>query len=776
MSGNIKTTAVEKLISSYADGVVRFRWPVIFASLAVVAVALYSCVVNFGFTTDYRVFFGEGNPQLTAFDKLEATYTKNDNILVIFEPDDGDSFSENSLRAMEWITEESWTLPFSTRVDSITNFQNTSDDRGDLYVAELVEFEDGVSLEEREYAKGIVLNEPILAGRLVSDGRYTQAGRVAAVQITFTFPKEDINEVPIAVAAAREKVAQMHEKFDGVTTYLSGSTMLNNAFSEAAIVDMSTLTPLMIGVVILVMWLLLRSISAVITTMTLVAFSSIVALGVCFALGVKLTPPTSATPNIIMTLAIADSIHILVSMLVRMREGSDRVSALNHAITINFIPIFLTSVTTVLGFLSMNFADAPPLRELGNISAVGVTAAFIFSVTLLPAMISVLPMRVTESRDHLGAALHRLAQAVVSNYKLVLATMSVVVAGLLYAITYNVADDRFVEYFDSRITFREDTEFLQDNIGGLYQIAYDLETGEEWGIAEPEYLRTLERFEAFWREKEDVVNVDSFVATMKRINKAMNGDRPEEYRIPDTRPLAASNIILYEFGLPAGLDATNQINLNKSGSRFAVTLNNVGSTRTRELEAEGRAWLRENAPHLETQGTSPAVMFSHISKRNIDSMKVGTVIALGGISLLLILALRSLKFGLISLVPNLVPLGMAFGLWALYSGQIIFTMSVVSGMTLGIIVDDTIHFLSKYLRARRVLGYSTEDAIRYTLTTVGTAITVTSVILIAGFLIIGTSAFSPNSTMTQLSAMAVASALVCDFLLLPALLMALDKD
>ena len=350
------------------------------------------------------------------------------------------------------------------------------------------------------------------------------------------------------------------------------------------------------------------------------------------------------------------------------------------------------------------------------------------------------------------------------------------VAGLLYAITYNVADDRFVEYFDSRITFREDTEFLQDNIGGLYQIAYDLETGEEWGIAEPEYLRTLERFEAFWREKEDVVNVDSFVATMKRINKAMNGDRPEEYRIPDTRPLAAANIILYEFGLPAGLDATNQINLNKSGSRFAVTLNNVGSTRTRELEAEGRAWLRENAPHLETQGTSPAVMFSHISKRNIDSMKVGTVIALGGISLLLILALRSLKFGLISLVPNLVPLGMAFGLWALYSGQIIFTMSVVSGMTLGIIVDDTIHFLSKYLRARRVLGYSTEDAIRYTLTTVGTAITVTSVILIAGFLIIGTLAFSPNSTMTQLSAMAVASALVCDFLLLPALLMALDKD
>lgn len=776
MSQTPPATAVENIISKYADGVVRFRWPVLLACLAAVGLALYSCITNFGFTTDYRVFFGSDNPQLVAFDKLEATYTKNDNILIVFEPDQGDSFSEHTLRAMEWMTEESWTLPFSTRVDSATNFQNTSDDQGDLIVAELVEFEDGVSDEERAYAKTTILNEPILAGRLVSDGRFTEAGRVAAVQITFTFPKEDINEVPTAVNATRDKVAQMHEKFPGISTYLSGSTMLNNAFSEAAIVDMETLTPLMIGVVILVMWLLLRSVSAVITTMTLVAFSSIVALGICFAFGVKLTPPTSATPNIIMTLAIADSIHILVSMLVKMREGDDRVKALNHAITINFMPIFLTSATTVLGFLSMNFADSPPLRELGNISAVGVTAAFIFSVTLLPAMISILPMRVTKSKDHMGSALDWLARGVVAQYKVILVVMSVVVVSLLYAMTYNKADDRFVEYFDSRITFRTDTEFLQDNIGGIYQIAFDLETGEEWGIAEPEYLRTLERFESFWKAKDDVVNVDSFVATMKRINKAMNRDRQEEYRIPDTRPLAAANITLYEFGLPAGLDATNQINLNKSGSRFAVTFKNIGSVRTRELEAEGRAWLRDNAPHLESPGTSPAVMFSHISKRNIDSMKIGTLIALTGISLLLILALRSWKFGLISLIPNLVPLGMAFGLWAIYNGEIIFTMSVVSGMTLGIIVDDTIHFLSKYLRARRVLGYSTEEAIRYTLTTVGTAITVTSIILIAGFLIIGTSAFSPNSTMTQLSAMAVASALVCDFLLLPALLMVVDRD
>jgi predicted RND superfamily exporter protein len=151
-------------------------------------------------------------------------------------------------------------------------------------------------------------------------------------------------------------------------------------------------------------------------------------------------------------------------------------------------------------------------------------------------------------------------------------------------------------------------------------------------------------------------------------------------------------------------------------------------------------------------------------------MYSGTTFALVGISFILIFALRSLGMGFLSLVPNLVPLGIGFGVWALWNGQIIFTMAAVSGMTLGIIVDDTIHFLSKYLRARRVLGYSAEEAVRYTFETVGAAIVVTTLILVAGFTIMGTSPFAPNASMAQVTAFAIGGAMLADFFLLPTLL------
>ena len=156
-------------------------------------------------------------------------------------------------------------------------------------------------------------------------------------------------------------------------------------------------------------------------------------------------------------------------------------------------------------------------------------------------------------------------------------------------------------------------------------------------------------------------------------------------------------------------------------------------------------------------------------------MFVGMPIAIIGISLILIFTLRSLKIGSLSLIPNLLPIGIAFGIWGMIDGEINFTMAMVMGMVLGIVVDDTIHFLSKYLRGRREKGYNVEEAVRYSLRTVGSAITVTSFILIAGFLLLSTSSFLPNSGNSQLTALAIGAALVADFLLLPALLLHLDR-
>ncbi len=193
------------------------------------------------------------------------------------------------------------------------------------------------------------------------------------------------------------------------------------------------------------------------------------------------------------------------------------------------------------------------------------------------------------------------------------------------------------------------------------------------------------------------------------------------------------------------------------------------------MEENAQAWLRDNAPYMQSNGASPSVMFAYIGQRNIRSMLIGTSVALVLISLILIFALRSVRLGLISLVPNLAPAAMGFGLWGLLYGQVGLGLSVVMGLTLGIVVDDTVHFLSKYLRARREQGLSSEDAVRYAFHTVGIALIITTLVLIAGFMVLTQSAFKLNSDMGLLTAITIGLALLADFIFLPPLLMKVDK-
>jgi len=232
----------------------------------------------------------------------------------------------------------------------------------------------------------------------------------------------------------------------------------------------------------------------------------------------------------------------------------------------------------------------------------------------------------------------------------------------------------------------------------------------------------------------------------------MHGDEDTWYKLPENKELAAQYLLMYEFSLPYGLDLNNQINIDKSATRLTATLKNLSTKQTLAFEEKVQQWMSINTPTLETTGSSPTIMFSHISKRNISSMLIGTTIALVLISFILMLSLRSFKYGLISLVPNLVPAGMGFGIWAIFNGQVGLSVSVVVAMTLGIVVDDTIHFLSKYLRAKRENGLNTEDAIRYAFNTVGEALLITTIIPIT-----------------------ICIALFVDFFFLPPLLIWLDK-
>ncbi len=182
------------------------------------------------------------------------------------------------------------------------------------------------------------------------------------------------------------------------------------------------------------------------------------------------------------------------------------------------------------------------------------------------------------------------------------------------------------------------------------------------------------------------------------------------------------------------------------------------------------------APEMYSYGSGLSLVFAFISKRNIDSMLTGITAALVLISFILIAALGSVKYGLLSLIPNLFPAILAIGLWGYIQGQIGLAVAVVAAISLGIVVDDTVHFLTKYLRAKKEKNMSAEDAIRYSFNTVGSAIVITSVALAAGFSVLVLSGFYVNFSMGILTVIAIIFALLTDFLFLPGVILAADKE
>lgn len=759
------------MVESFGRGVIRLRWLIVLLSVLLVA-GLGSGGRFLEFTNDYRVFFSEGNPQLKAFENLQDTYTRNDNVMVMLLPKSGKVFEPETLEAVIDLTERSWQIPYSVRVDSVSNFQHTFSEEDDLVVLDLVENPSELPAEELARLEQIAIDEPLLVHRLIAPD-----GGATAVNVTIELPGVDeMGETPEVITHVRGMLAEVEAAYPDIEFYTTGVVMMNNAFPEASKNDMSTLIPLVYVAIIIGMILFLRTFSGTVATVLVILFSIVSAMGIAGWMGIKLTPPSASAPTMIMTLAVADSIHFLASMLFGMRHGKTRHEAIVESLRINFQPIFLTSLTTAIGFLSMNFSDAPPFRDLGNITAMGVVLAFVFSVTFLPALMAILPVKVKQAEEGDSTVMDKLANFVIRRQKVLLYGMGGLILLFAALVPTNKLNDVFVEYFDESVEFRAHTDKITENLTGMYFIDYSLESGESGGLSEPEFLAKVDAFADWYREQPEVMHVSVIADTFKRLNKNMHSDEESWYKLPDARNMAAQYLLLYEMSLPYGLDLNNQLNVDKSATRVSVSIDSLSTTDTLILEDRAVQWLTDNAPELVTQGASPTIMFSHIGMRNIRSMLTGTTIALVLISVVLVFALRSLKMGLISLVPNLAPAAVAFGVWALTVGEVGLALSVVAAMTLGIVVDDTVHFLSKYLRARRERNLSAEEAVRYAFRSVGWALTVTTGVLGAGFMVLAQSVFELNSGMGLLTAITITIALIIDFLFLPPLLLLLDGE
>ena len=748
--------------------VLHRRWAMLVAT-TVLMLAVTGGARFIGITNDYRSLFDEDNPQLAALDALEETYSSSNTALVAVAPREGSVFTRETLAAIEELTDAAWQAPWATRVDSLTNFSHSEASEDDLVVEPLVE--DAPSLGDDDLARieGIALGSIELAGRLVSHD-----GRVGGLAINFALPEDTDAAVAEITGHLRARLEQARADHPDIEYFLTGDVVLQQTFSDVTQSEMETLTPIVFLIIVAVSALLLRSVLGTLALVITLVFVVNTTMGFAGWLDTVFNPANSGVPIIVMTVAVAHSVHIVAATLAGMRRGLDRSEAVAESLRTNAWPVFLTSATTVIGFLSLNASDSPPFRVLGNLVAFGVVCAYVYSMTLLPALLSILPLRAPRGDPDRTDFFDRFGAFVVARRNLLIWLVGLLAIGLVLGITRIELTDNWTKYFDERYEFRRDTDFVIDNLTGMETLEYSLRAGREGGITDSDYLRAVDTFATWYREQPEVAHVQAFPDIMKRLNRNMHGDDPAFHRLPDDPALAAQYLLLYELSLPFGSDLNNRIDIAKSATRMSVATRSLSARQQRELDARAQSWLRIHAPQLATEASGISIVFAHLSQRNIRSMLRGTIIAMALISLILIGVFWSVRLGLVSLVPNFIPAAMSFGLWGYLVGEVGLAGSVMTAIAFGIIVDDTIHFLSKYLRARRD-GLSAPDAVRSTFRTVGRALWTTTAVLALGFLVFASSGFEVSWALGLMVATTIVFALLADFLLLPPLLMAIDR-
>lgn len=754
----------------WLNTVLHRPWLTIFFSILFVLLCATGAQ-KLAFNGDYKVYFEEDNPQRIAFEEMQAIFSKNENANILISPKQGSIFNPKTLKLIADFTEEAWQTPLSSRVDSVTNFQHTWAEDDDMIVEQLILDANAIDEPLVQRVQEVALSEPNLVNRLVDE-----QGRVALVSITVNLPDGDkTKETAQIVDSIRQLTDKYQSLYPDHEFHHTGIVFMNAAFESAAKDDAATLVPLMFVVILVVLGVLLRSIIGTLVTLLVVVFSIISTMGIGGWIGFDLTTATVNVPTLVMTLAVADCVHVIASLLYELRRGKSKFEAIETSMLLNAKPIFITSATTAIGFLTLNFSNVPALADLGTMTAIGVMIAFVLSISFLPAILRLLPMKATVKQEQSADQFVKLGEWVIRQHKRILPFTIIVVVAAVGSSFLNTINDTPVEYFDETAEFKQAADYQEQVLSGMTTIDFALFTEQESGINDPTNLKHIHEFSQWLKARPEVDSVSTISDVFLRLNKNMHADQPEYYRLPENQQLAAQFLLLYEMSLPFNLDLNNQLNIDKSGTRIFVTMQTLGSKEITAFEKEAYQWVADNAPQLRLTAGSQNLMFAHIGEANMNSLLRGTVLALVLISGILIFALRSWKMGCISLIPNLLPAAIGFGIWGIYSGEINMGLSVVLSMALGIIVDDTVHFLSKYQYARQQ-NKSAENAVRYAFRSVGKALWVTTVVLTLGFAVLTLSSFALNSDMGLLTGIIIVVALAVDFLFLPAFLLVFDKQ
>ena len=754
---------IENLIERFCRFIISHKIKTLIIGL--VLIILTTSGVRFLETpSGYRAFVENDFPQYQKILNFEEKYGMIDTLSFLIKPEDGTIFQKDVLQLINDLTDVSWQTPYSTRVSSLTNYQHTTVEGDDLNISDFIENVSSLTESDLRELKNIALQEKQIVNFLLSEN-----ARVTFVNISLDIPLGTGFDDPIAFADKQKKI--FNEKFPNIKILVAGSARFSHNFQTTAQSDAKTMYPGFLILIIFLAYVLLRSVAAALISLIVIFLSILPTMGTVGWMGFEAQPPLIIAPIIILTIALAHSIHILSIALTNVNEGMKKDDAIVSSIKMNFVPVFLTSFTTAVGMAGVNFGKIPAISDMANAVVIGSSFSFLIAIIILPVMFMLLPIKPHGKATLVLGLLEKLSNLLINHKYYLIVFIGIGTILLSTQLPKLYFDDEFDAYFDRVKEWKEVKDIVNKEFGSSFFIFSDLPSQQTDGITSPKYLEDLEKF-SNWLESLDEVAVATTVAdVIKTLNQNMNGGNKEFYVIPENKALNAQYFLLYEFSVPYGMDLKNQITQDKSDSRILIRMNMFTSKEGIELSERVDRWLENNMPYYKSPGVSGIpIMMPYVYQENTQGLMRGLSFSFTLIILVIGITLRSLRLGLISIVPNIIPFILAYGVLSLFTHILTFSHTVAVIISIGLVVDATIHFMTKFKSANNK-GLTDNESIKYCFKYVGYPIIIASVCLFSGFLFLLQSDFMTNYILGGMCALIILIALLIDLLILPALLL-----
>jgi len=742
------------------------RFIILLATLPLFIVAALG-VTRLELNPNNRAFFSEDSERFRDLVSLEQEFELGSSLVFVAHSDKKLTESANLVAAVRSLTDYAWRLPYVVGVSSLENVATSLSTDDSVLLGNIL---DSICPNSEECA-GVVgiapLMKPHILNRYVSDDLQS-----AAIFVELDVPKDAVNAIVEAVHVARD-VAQQTEGLYDVDVSLTGAVPMMYAFIDASSKDLSRLLPVAFLLMLFLLAAILRSVALTFLAFLSAIFVSIVTAGLLGWFVGTVNTATSSLPIIVGTLYLATSLHFYMPLL---RSGSARErSEVRRLVstTLNSCssPILLANITTAIGLLAMLYVESPPIKQLGVFCGIGVLVGTIVLLVINPAILFSF-RSIKASRA--SVLIHGVGNAIANSIdKGRMATLSVLLPFLVLSagISKINIDEDFLHYFSETSEFREQTEKIGRTLFGPYRIDLVLDSGTEHGVFETEFVRDLKSYTEWARSQSQVASVVSLIDVLEEAQQTFGVPASVEDMAPEAR---AQLYASYELSLSFGQGSRKLVNPHQQIIRVSMLMGQMSMSEIRSFEQDllDRAEA-EFGDLVQVVASGEGIPTAWLAKDTIMDGLVSLLASFLMCSVCVWFVFRSRRMALLSGLTAAFPIVCGFGFWGWLGQPLGIAAVLVVAMTIGIVIDDAIHLVYRYVRATESGETLESGSVAYSLHKTAPAMIATTIVLSGGYAVLMFSSFEMNVVFGALASLIVVLATTYNLFVTPQLLMRL---